>query len=238
LILLLSSRLSNPTLSPASAELLESTTQWASLSTHLPTIGSLISTYLHNQGLALTRIQSPTTNPSYLHRGIPKLVDNVLAAQFTIKEKKADLANRRTALVAQTTHVLSLYHFAMTLTIQTLEQVKHGSISRASRVRSEYLSLQAQVLSLEVKEKELRGERMVYTEQVKSALGNYMESLRDGMERLGERERDARRVLLGYGVGREDDTKERTMREIARVYGELVREVGEVGRDVERLKGK
>jgi len=32
--------------------------------------------------------------------------------------------------------------------------------------------------------------------------------------------------------------KERVMREIARVYGEMVKEVREVGRDVERLKGR
>jgi len=48
-------------------------------------------------------------------------------------------------------------------------------------------------------------------------------------------------VLWGYGVGRKgegESSKEKVMKEVARVYGELVREIGEVGRDVERLKGR
>jgi hypothetical protein len=82
---------------------------------------------------------------------------------------------------------------------------------------------------------------MVYTEEIKGALGSYMNNLKSGRDRLNERRREAERVLWGYGVGRQEDRgmagKEKMMREIARVYGELVKEVGEVGRDVERLKG-
>ena len=83
---------------------------------------------------------------------------------------------------------------------------------------------------------------MVYTEEVKSALGVYMANLRDGRERLNERRREAERVLWGYGVGRQEEDgrpsgKEKTMKEIARVYGELAKELSEVGKDVERLKG-
>jgi hypothetical protein len=128
------------------------------------------------------------------------------------------------------------------LIIQILEQNKHGSIARHIKTKTEYLSLSAQQIALEVKEKKVRGERMVYTDEVKGALGSYMDNLRSGRERLSERRREAERVLWGYGVGRQEEDggtagKEKMMREIARVYGELAKEVGEVGRDVERLKG-
>ena len=64
-----------------------------------------------------------------------------------------------------------------------------------------------------------------------------MRELRGGRERLRERGKLRERDLWGYGVGREDGGKERVMREIARVFGELKQEVEEVRRDVERLRG-
>ena len=83
---------------------------------------------------------------------------------------------------------------------------------------------------------------MVYTPEVIEALGRYKENLRDARQRLSDRKRGAERALWGYGVGRRADDggreKEKVMREIARVYGELGKEVRDVGRDVERLRGK
>lgn len=78
----------------------------------------------------------------------------------------------------------------------------------------------------------------MYTEEVKMALANYLQNLRVERRRLEERGDEARRVLRGYGVGREDSDKERTMRSIARKYAELEKEKLEVGRDVSRLKGR
>jgi hypothetical protein len=145
-------------------------------------------------------------------------------------------------LVSKTTTLLGLYHLATTLVILILEQSVHGSVSRHVKAHAELLSISAQSLQYQVKEKEMRGEKMVYTEQVKSALQEYVRNLRDGRERLRERKKGAERVLWGYGVGRTEEEggaeKEKVMREIARVYGEMVRELREVGRDVEKLKGR
>lgn len=227
-----------PNLSKSSIKVLESTAQWSALNGQLATVGSLISTYLHNQVLALVKIETPTTNPSYLHRGIPKLVDSVTTTQVEIASKKADLATRRTALVGKTTNLLGTYNMAIALIVRILEQTKHGSLSRLVKTKAEYLNASATQVNLEIKEKGIRGEKMVYTPEAIGALSNYMENLRDGQERLGERERGAKRELWGYGVGREDGEKEKVMKEIARVYGELAKESREVTIDVERLKGK
>lgn len=103
------------------------------------------------------------------------------------------------------------------------------------------LALEVQRIELDAKEKALKGEKMVYTQDVVNALGRYMENLRDGKERLKDRKRGAERELWGYGVGRRQEEggreKERVMREIARVYGELLKEVEETGKDVKRLRG-
>lgn len=138
--------------------------------------------------------------------------------------------------------LLGLYHLASTLVILHLEQTTHGSMARHLKARSEYLSLAAQQVALEVKEKKAKGEKMVYTEPVKAALIEYMYSLRDARERLKDRKREVERTLWGYGVGRQPgegrDEKGKIMRSIADKYGELQREVRDVTKDVQRLKGR
>ncbi len=74
----------------------------------------------------------------------------------------------------------------------------------------------------------------IYTPEVSSALANYKEHLRDGRARLRQRQKDAERELERYGVGREG--KDKVMKEIARVYAEMGRQIREVRRDLERLK--
>ncbi|KAG9233840.1 hypothetical protein BJ875DRAFT_425122 [Amylocarpus encephaloides] len=240
IILLLTSRLSNPNLPPSQIKLLESTPQWQSLETHLPYISTLLSTYLQSQASALTRILSPTTNPSYLHRSIPKLHHGITSLQSTISNKRLTLQTQRQALITLTTTLLQRYNYATTLTIQLLETSKHGSLSleRHYLTKMSHLALTVDKLSLDAREKSVKGSNMVYTPQVVAALTRYFENLRDGRERLKERKRDAERVLWGYGVGREEGEKEKVMREVARVYGELMREMRDVEKDVDRLRGR
>ncbi|KAH8687341.1 hypothetical protein BGZ60DRAFT_465706 [Tricladium varicosporioides] len=238
LIILLTSHLSNP-LPASQLSVLETTPQWTSLSTHLPQLCALLATYLHTQAVALARILSPTTNPSFLHRNVPKIVPTIVELQHQITNKKLELYTARNALTTLTTTLLQAYQTATIHTIQLLETSKHGSLSleRHYLTKVSYLSLSTQQLLLSAKEKGIKGSKMVYTDEVVQALGRYMENLRDGRERLGERKREAERVLWGYGVGREEKEKERVMKEIARVYGELQKEIRDVGRDVERLDG-
>lgn len=150
---------------------------------------------------------------------------------------KSALDQRRAALISTATVLMDAYHLCTVLVIQTLESVSCGSVSRHARARADYWSLRARELGLSVEEKEGRAKKAIYTPSVSKALNNYMAALRDGRERLRDRERGAERALWGYGVGREEGEKEKVMREIARVYGELGKEVEDVTRDVERLRG-
>ena len=235
LILLLSARLSSCT---PPHPLLDSTPQWASLTSSLPSLGALLSARLHAQAVTLCRIQSPTTNASFLHRTIPKLSSSTQQTLSAHSSTKTALAQRRAAIVATATVLMDAYHLSTILVIQTLESASGGAVPRHARARADYWALRARELGLEAREKEGQAEAVVYTPVVRGALENYASALRDGRERLGERERGADRALWGYGIGREDGgEKEKVMREVARVYGELGREVEEVRRDVERLKG-
>lgn len=114
------------------------------------------------------------------------------------------------------------------------------------RAKTEFLALWARSVALEGEAKRGIAEAIVYDDRTRAALGTYLGHLRDAGERLGERGRGLERELWGYGVGREreeggdgnrEGEKEKVMREVARVYGEMRRELGEVSTDVERLRG-
>lgn len=83
---------------------------------------------------------------------------------------------------------------------------------------------------------------LVYTSDARLALRTYGEHLRDGRARLGMRKRDAEAELARYGVGRKERDgeavgKEKVMKEIAKVWGEMEREMEEIRKDIERLRG-
>jgi len=81
----------------------------------------------------------------------------------------------------------------------------------------------------------LTARNAVYTPEVSDALAHYRDHLRDERARLRQRQKDAERELERYGAGWAG--KEKVMKEIARVYAETARQIREVRRDVERLKG-
>ncbi|KAI9643135.1 hypothetical protein NHQ30_008870 [Ciborinia camelliae] len=239
LIILLTTKLSLPSSSIPKADtaLLESTPTYHTLPTHLPQLCALLSTNLHNTALALSRILSPTTNASFLHRQIPSLLPTTLTLQSSLVSDSHTLALARTSIINTTAHLLKLYHHATILIIQILERSKHGPLTRHTITKISHLSLQSRTLSHELQLKYLQGEKIIYDERTVEALQNYMRELRGGRERLKERAKVKERDLWGYGVGREDGGKEKIMREIARVFAELSIEVDEVKKDVQRLRG-
>lgn len=191
---------------------------------------------VHTNLLSLLRLLHPTTNPSYLHRQIAPLPATLHALAQRPSLGRANLHASHLALLTLTTNLLSSLNSVTLQTITLLETTKHSFFFRHITSYSAYLSLLSQFVALELREKYYRGERMVYTDDVKRALGNYKQEVRMGRERLKERKREREKALRGYGVGTEE-VKEKQMKEIARVYGEMEREIEEVGRDVRRLNG-
>lgn len=95
------------------------------------------------------------------------------------------------------------------------------------------LSLSCSTTALEAEQKLRVAEGLVYGPEAVRALEVYREHLRDGRVRMESRKGGAERELGRYGVGRE---KERVMREVARVWGEMEGEMEEVRGDIERLR--
>ena len=244
LIILLTLQLTT-TLSSKDATLLQNSDTYLSLPNHVTSISSLLSTYLTKAALPLTRLLHPTTNSSFLHRNIPQLPNTVSALRSQLTSDRQSLTSSRLALTPLALQVLHLYTLCTQSTIRCLETTKHGHLSRHSKTSASLLSLQSQATLLDIKKTSLIARGVVYTPEVRQALRVYGEHLRDGRARLGMRGRDAQRVLRGYGVvqrGEEQDEeemiKERTMKEIARVWGEMETQVEGVRRDIERLRGR
>ncbi|EFX06194.1 hypothetical protein CMQ_6515 [Grosmannia clavigera kw1407] len=174
---------------------------------HLPRLAQLVSANLQAAALALVRVANPMTNPSYLHRG-------------------------------------------------------HGPVGRALELRAAEVALAAQTSEVQARSALATGRRVLYPPEAVAALRRYANHLRDGRMRLDEALRERRAVLADYGIevdsedeataaagGSEADTeaegrqrktgaltgKEKTMREMARVYRQMEQQMQEVQSDLARL---
>jgi N-acetyl-anhydromuramyl-L-alanine amidase AmpD len=77
----------------------------------------------------------------------------------------------------------------------------------------------------------------IYTPETVAALHNYGAHLKDAKSRTAERVRSLEDELAEYGVGVQGgEGKEKTMREMAKVYREMRRQVDDVQVDLERLQ--
>lgn len=150
---------------------------------------------------------------------------------------------------------MELYRHATELVIRILEQNKHGQISRFAKARADLVATRAQQEALNVRGMMGKARGLVYDGETREALRNYLGHLRDARGRMRQRKRDVEKELWGYGVGRSEEgggrdgrggedqregkgRKEVVMREIARVYAGLGKEVEEVRRDLKRLEGR
>ncbi|KAK2020359.1 hypothetical protein LX32DRAFT_606650, partial [Colletotrichum zoysiae] len=201
----------------------------------LPQLGELVSATLHASAVALARIASPTTNPSFLHRNVPALQTTYQRLEADVREAKHALARERARAVGALAGVLGKHAEALTLLVRALE-AKHGVVARSLEFRAAEAGLEAQRAEAEAAAAREGVRREVYSPEMAAALGNYAAHLRDARMRLEGAVATLRAELEGYGVAAGDDGgKERTMREMARKKRQLERELEDARRDVARL---
>lgn len=184
--------------------------------------------------LNLARITNPSTNPSYLHRHIP-----TLASSFTsLAQKEIDAHQALTSARLETLNtllsLLDLYTTNLTHLIRALE-AKHGVVARSVDLRASETALQAQHTQTSAVSALHGGRSEIYTPQTRAALERYASHLRDAKVRTEERVKGLVAELGEYGVG-VDEGKERRMREMARVYREMTRQMDDAKGDLERLQ--
>ncbi|EQL02300.1 hypothetical protein OCS_01988 [Ophiocordyceps sinensis CO18] len=206
------------------------------LETLLPPLTALVSSNLHSWALSLARLTHPTTNPSYLHRHIPSLPKDHADLRESLTTARQSLATARLRTLASLTQLLRCYTQSLVHLVRTLE-AKHGVLARSVELRASDVSLRAQRTELEATHVAHSVAKELYSPQSVAALRRYADHLKDAKLRTAERVRSLQTELAGYGVGPPgDESKEKTMREMARVYRGMSRQVEDVKQDLDRLR--
>ncbi|KAI2625404.1 hypothetical protein GGS26DRAFT_563885 [Hypomontagnella submonticulosa] len=243
LLLLLPPFLSNAaTLPLSSLTLLLSRPPFSELPSLFPSLTTTLSTTLTRQASAVARVVNPHTNPSYIHRSIPTLAPTTTALQASLSTSAQTLSRSRQRATHDLTTHLSRHARAVAQLIRVLEN-KHGPAARSAELRAEDVGLTAREWALAAEALLWDARRTVYPAEAQRALANYRRHLGDARMRLADAMRVREAELVDYGVAAigeeggegEESSKERTMREMARVWREMETRLGEVRGDLDRL---
>ncbi|RNJ60547.1 hypothetical protein D7B24_007471 [Verticillium nonalfalfae] len=230
---------SAPPLTPAEADTLLAHPPLSDLPTLLPALGPLVGTALHAAATSLVRVAHPDTNPSFLHRGVPKLAPAAVALRAEVRRAAVQTAADRLRLAEDVAALLADEARAVGLLVRALEG-KHGVVARSLELRAAEVGLAARRAEVEARMVAKAVEDHVYTPETVSALANYGVHLRDARVRVEESIRRLEMELEAYGVGAQRgqaqaQAQEGRMREMARVYRAMEREIDEVKKDLKRL---
>ncbi|ROV88198.1 hypothetical protein VPNG_10321 [Cytospora leucostoma] len=226
-------------LSPDSLHLLLSSPPFTSLEEHLPSLASLVSSSLQSTAVQLTRTAYPTTNASFLHRHIPSVPSHVDTLSSDIRQQSASLTGARLSAANSLVRLLQKHTQALILIIRSLE-AKHGGVARSLELRAADVSLDAQIGEVDAEMALWNARKDVYNPDVREALKSYANHIRDGQRRLSEAIRTAQAELVEYGIASDgqagDVRKEHALREAARDYKDMRRQVEEAQADLSRLR--
>lgn len=219
--------------------LLLSSPPFSSLDNLMPDLASLVSTNLQSSAVQLARAANPSTNASFLHRHIHSIPIHINTLSTAASEQADSLADARLATLNALVRLLDKQSEALSELIRSLE-AKHGGVARSLELRGAEVALEAQRGEIETESALWAVRKDVYAPEVREALRNYADHVKDGQRRLKEAARTATMALSEYGVAVEgkggDATKERRFREIARAHRDVRRQIDEAKSDLSRLR--
>jgi diphthamide biosynthesis protein 3 len=203
---------------------------------NLDTVAPLLSKHIQVQRDSLLPLtgtsSSPTkpiksTSPASLASTLSTRLASLHAFQTqTLPATNTALSNTLSTLLhAHTTHLGAL--------IRHLELHTHGTQSRHTHTCATYLSAVAAGLEAKVQILALQARHAIYTPTVQRALVSYSSHLRDFQEKLREREEMVKSELDLYEDGGGDG-----LRECAKRYGAVAKEIEVVKGEIARLEGE
>lgn len=165
---------------------------------------------------------------------------HISALASAVEQQSASLAAARLATANSLVALLDKHTQVLTQLIRSLE-AKHGAVARSLELRGAEVTLEAQRGEIDAESALWTVRKDMYTPEVRKALRNYANHVRDGQRRLREAATAAAAELAEYGVqpdgeGGGDATRERRFREIARAHRDTRRQIEEAKRDLSRLR--
>ncbi|EED24457.1 conserved hypothetical protein [Talaromyces stipitatus ATCC 10500] len=206
----------------------QSSTTTAS-SSNIPTIAANQSRSRIISRLSISkRIQTPRLSPQ---------VEERIARIHQIQMLELPCSRNKVAVTAA--NLLATRGEAMERMIVLLERTKHGSLSRATKARADYLATVAECMNNKAQVTKLETLSTIYTPENTAALENYSAHLRETITQLEETQNIANQTLQEYDqVGTSTKRRGNTgpMTDIARRYGDLAQEVEAVQREIKKLE--
>ncbi|GES61794.1 zf-CSL-domain-containing protein [Aspergillus terreus] len=150
----------------------------------------------------------------------------------------SDLPAARARMAATAAEVLAMRTAVLERTVTLLERAKHGALARATKAKAEHLAMVAQGVEGKLSVMQLEISNTIHTPEVTAALGRYREHLQNVRARLEERRVKAQEELDAYAAADSDASRHvgsGPVREIARRYGALLKEMEDVRMEIQTL---
>lgn len=185
---------------------------------------------------------------------MPDVTNDLVSSITTLK---AELSAARLAATTSLTNLLENNTKALSLLVHALE-IKHGLAAAYAELRATEAKQLATDWALAAEALLWDTRQLAYPPEARTALANYRRHLRDAGRRLEDGARVREAELADYGVASVRDTdaeksevaaagergvwtagdehKERTMREMARVWREMEARLREIQGDLNRLR--
>ena len=181
---------------------------------------------LNRNATALAHVISPNT------KAAPTKTPEALAElSKTVAAYKTDLAATRLDITHESGKVHELYRQVLTNTIRLLEQEIHGSVSRASKAKADYLAVVAEGMA-----KKLGIQHQQLLSQVYS--NDLQEVLQQRSEELSREDRNIRRKLDLAQEKLQQYRAGRGMEGMANEYAEILSETARVREEITRLESR
>ncbi|PKY05878.1 hypothetical protein P168DRAFT_289286 [Aspergillus campestris IBT 28561] len=147
----------------------------------------------------------------------------------------SEIPASRARLATTAAEVLAAKAQVLERAVVLLERTKHGAVARATKAKAEHLAMVAEGVDGKLSVMQLETSAAINTPEIVTALGRYQEHLKETRERVERQKARLLEELDGYQTA---DTESGPIKEIARRYGGLIKEMEGVRMEIERLREK
>jgi uncharacterized protein YdiU (UPF0061 family) len=181
---------------------------------------------LNRNATALAHVISPNTKSDST-----RTPEALAELSKSVAAYRADLAATRIDITHEIGKVHELYRQVLTNSIRLLEQEIHGSVSRASKAKADYLAIVAEGMA-----KKLGIQHQQLLSQVYSS--DLQEVLQERSEELSREDRSIRRKLDQAQEKLQQYRAGRGMEGMANEYAEILSETARVREEITRLESR
>jgi len=205
--------------------------EFEELEDSLPLIGYHLSTSFQKTALEVARVAYPLESPKGLEQKLDNLPADTAHRLNALQKSQTALTQKQLAFAALSCDILDTYH-AITTRLLSLLNLKSTTVCKALVSKTEHLALVAESLALKLSVLKHQSLDAIYDPEAVNALENYHHHLRDTSTRLAARQRTVEEELRKYQSAGSD------MRGLVERYGQIMRSIESVTKDIRRLGGR